>query len=69
MRSWLAPFCASVRSTRWSRWRGPTRHIVPTKTVVVVGDDGTRSLTEMRWGLIPSWAKDSTMGNLLINYW
>ncbi len=32
----------------------PGHNIAPTKTVVVVSDDGTRSLTEMRWGLIPS---------------
>jgi len=45
----------------------PSYNIAPTKTVVVVGDDGTRSLSEMRWGLIPSWAKDPTIGNRMIN--
>ncbi len=42
-------------------------NIAPTKTVIVVSDDGTRSLTEMRWGLIPSWAKDPAIGNRMIN--
>ena len=45
----------------------PSYNIAPTKTVVVVGDDGTRSLSEMRWGLISSWAKDPTIGNRMIN--
>jgi len=45
----------------------PSYNIPPTKTVVVVGDDGTRYLTEMRWGLIPSWAKDPSIGNRMIN--
>jgi len=42
-------------------------NIPPTKTVIVVGDDGARYLTEMRWGLIPSWAKDPAIGNRMIN--
>ncbi len=45
----------------------PHYNIAPTKTVVVVGDDGTRFLTKMRWGLIPSWAKDPAIGNRMIN--
>jgi len=46
---------------------GPRYNIAPTQTVIVVSDDGTRSLTEMRWGLIPAWAKDPTIGNRMIN--
>lgn len=42
-------------------------NIAPTKTVIVVEDDGQRYLTEMRWGLIPSWAKDPAIGNRMIN--
>lgn len=42
-------------------------NIAPTQTVIVVGDDGARYLTRMRWGLIPSWAKDPTIGNRMIN--
>jgi putative SOS response-associated peptidase YedK len=45
----------------------PHYNIAPTQTVIVVGDDGTRSLTEMRWGLIPSWATDPSIGNRMIN--
>lgn len=45
----------------------PRYNIAPTQTVIVVGDDGTRYLTQMRWGLIPSWAKDPAIGNRMIN--
>jgi putative SOS response-associated peptidase YedK len=34
---------------------------------VVRLNDGQRALKPMRWGLIPSWAKDPTIGNSLIN--
>ncbi len=54
---------ATAESAAWT----PSYNIPPTKTVVVVGDDGARYLTEMRWGLIPSWAKDPTIGNRMIN--
>lgn len=30
-------------------------------------DDGVRHLVSMRWGLIPSWASDPTIGSKLIN--
>jgi len=46
---------------------GPRYNIAPTQTVIVVNDDGTRHLTEMQWGLIPSWAKDPAIGNRMIN--
>ncbi len=42
-------------------------NIAPTQTVIVVNDDGTRQLTQMQWGLIPSWAKDPAIGNRMIN--
>jgi putative SOS response-associated peptidase YedK len=34
---------------------------------VVVLEDGERRLRLMRWGLVPSWAKDEKIGNKLIN--
>jgi putative SOS response-associated peptidase YedK len=46
---------------------GPRYNIAPTQTVIVVNDDGTRHLTEMQWGLIPSWAKHPAIGNRMIN--
>jgi len=46
---------------------GRRYNIAPTQPVIVVNDDGTRHLTRMQWGLIPSWAKDPAIGNRMIN--
>lgn len=45
----------------------PRYNIAPTQLVIVVGDDGERYMKQMRWGLIPSWAKDPSIGNRMIN--
>jgi putative SOS response-associated peptidase YedK len=45
----------------------PRFNIAPTQAVIVVGDDGKRYMKQMRWGLIPSWAKDTAIGYKLIN--
>jgi putative SOS response-associated peptidase YedK len=46
----------------------PRYNIAPTQKVAVVRREGSRRrLAELRWGLIPSWAKDPAIGNKLIN--
>ncbi len=45
----------------------PRYNVAPSQMVIVVSDDGTRHLTQMQWGLIPSWAKDPAIGNRMIN--
>ncbi len=49
----------------------PSRYnLAPTEGVLAVRfnpDDGRRYLDQMRWGLIPLWAKDRSIGNKLIN--
>lgn len=47
----------------------PRYNIAPTQPVAVVrlAPAGRREFTLMRWGLIPSWAKDPGIGNSLIN--
>jgi putative SOS response-associated peptidase YedK len=45
----------------------PRYNIAPTQNVIVVSNTGQRQLTQMRWGLIPSWAKDPSIGNRMIN--
>jgi putative SOS response-associated peptidase YedK len=47
-------------------WR-PRFNIAPTQAVAVVADAQLRQAEWMRWGLIPSWAKDMEIGNRLIN--
>ena len=44
-------------------------NIAPTQEapVVRVGDSGAREVALLRWGLVPSWAKDLSIGNKMIN--
>jgi putative SOS response-associated peptidase YedK len=43
-------------------------NIAPTTDVAVVrADDGGRVLSEMRWGLVPFWADDLSIGARMIN--
>ncbi len=50
-------------------WQLPLRYnIAPTQQIPVVRQTAAgRELTEVRWGLIPSWAKDAKIGASLIN--
>jgi putative SOS response-associated peptidase YedK len=45
----------------------PSFNIAPTHNVAVVVDDGERRLVSMRWGLVPSFASDLSIGSRLIN--
>jgi putative SOS response-associated peptidase YedK len=45
----------------------PRYNIAPTQPIAVVANDGKNKLDFYIWGLIPSWAKDPTIGNRLIN--
>lgn len=46
----------------------PSYNVAPTQSVPVIRSiDGQRSGTEMRWGLVPFWAKDLSIGSRLIN--
>jgi putative SOS response-associated peptidase YedK len=62
----LAEIFETLNQIEWS----PRYNIAPTQTVVAVceseQEDG-RELALLRWGLIPSWAKDSKIGSNLIN--
>lgn len=43
-------------------------NIAPTQSVAAVrATSGGRELARLRWGLIPSWASDPTIGNKLLN--
>jgi putative SOS response-associated peptidase YedK len=45
----------------------PSYNIAPSQRVASVVQREHRQLTEMKWGLVPSWAKYSKIGNRLIN--
>jgi putative SOS response-associated peptidase YedK len=46
----------------------PRYNIAPTQMIpAVLEADGARILAELKWGLIPSWAKDDSIGSRLIN--
>jgi putative SOS response-associated peptidase YedK len=44
-------------------------NIAPTQYIAAVRNDeeGARELTMLRWGLVPFWAKDPSIGNRMIN--
>ena len=45
----------------------PSFNIAPTHNVAVIVNKGTKKLVSMRWGLVPYWATDPTIGAKLIN--
>jgi len=45
----------------------PRFNIAPTQPIAVVPNDGRNAVDFFVWGLIPSWAKDPSIGNNLIN--
>ncbi len=45
----------------------PRYNIAPTQMIAAITQTNERALVSLRWGLIPSWAKDTKIGNNLIN--
>jgi len=47
----------------------PRYNIAPTQDVAAIRHDGEgrRELVEFRWGLVPFWAKEKSIGNRMIN--
>ena len=45
----------------------PRYNVAPTQTVVTVTAEGERRLEQMRWGLVPRWARSPEIGSRLIN--
>jgi len=45
----------------------PRFNIAPTQPVLAIPNDGRQRADFFIWGLIPSWAKDPSIGNRLIN--
>ena len=45
----------------------PRYNIAPSAYVAAVLNDGSKTVAPIRWGLIPSWAKDPRIGNRMAN--
>jgi putative SOS response-associated peptidase YedK len=45
----------------------PRYNICPSQSVAVILNDGSNEITLARWGLVPSWAKDASIGQKLAN--
>ena len=50
------------------RWNiAPAQDILAVANIAPSGRPGTLEVQRMRWGLVPSWAKDASLGNKMIN--
>ena len=45
----------------------PSFNVAPAQSVLAIIDNGGNLACSMRWGLIPSWAKDAKIGSRMIN--
>ena len=45
----------------------PRYNIAPSQAVLAIANDGRNAADFFVWGLIPSWAKDASIGNRMIN--
>jgi putative SOS response-associated peptidase YedK len=45
----------------------PRYNIAPSQPVIAIREHGGRRISTLRWGLIPSWAKDASIGFKTIN--
>jgi len=45
----------------------PRFNIAPSQPVAVVANNGKNAVEFFKWGLVPSWAKDPSIGNRMIN--
>ena len=50
-----------------SGWTHPRYNITPSQMVPVITNRDPKALTFVKWGLVPSWAKDPAIGNRMIN--
>ncbi len=45
----------------------PRYNVAPTQPIAAIANDGSNEVRQLRWGLIPSWAKDASIGSRMIN--
>src|SRR6056297_846186 len=59
----IEAFGVSTISDFQRRW-----NIAPTEEAIVVREhDGRREAVKLRWGLVPFWAENESIGNRMIN--
>lgn len=58
-----ARYAAEFSQTRLT----PRFNVAPTQQVAVILDEEPGEIATVRWGLVPSWAKDVKIGASLIN--
>ena len=54
-------------STSFPEKYAPRFNIAPSQPVLAIPNDGSHAADFLLWGLIPSWAKDPSIGNRMIN--
>lgn len=45
----------------------PSYNIAPNHEVVIINEEGARQIIQCKWGFIPPWAKDPSIGYTMIN--
>jgi putative SOS response-associated peptidase YedK len=63
----IRPFTETIIPHFDSERFQPRFNICPSQNVPVILNDGSNAVREARWGLIPAWAKDPSIGNKLAN--
>src|SRR2546430_11189116 len=59
------PIC--FKGTRYGYDLKPRYNVAPSEDLPVVVNDGQMHVEIMRWGLVPFWAKDISIGYKMIN--
>jgi putative SOS response-associated peptidase YedK len=45
----------------------PNYNIAPSQPIIVIANEGEKKVIQCRWGFIPHWAKDPSIGHKMIN--
>lgn len=45
----------------------PRYNIAPSQEILILNDEGRRQFVTCRWGFLPSWARDPSIGSRMIN--
>ena len=45
----------------------PSYNTAPTQKILIINNEGKKQIVYCKWGFVPSWAKDFSIGNRMIN--